>query len=138
MNKKITHWLIEGAIVILVLLALRTIFMVHPIIMRSGRTVQVNTDMAAIRAAIKIFENEYGALPVGGNAEIMQVLTGQNPQSIVFLEIAKGSTATNGAYVDPWGCIYRIECRASNETVVTSSGPDRIFGNEDDFTSNEE
>jgi hypothetical protein len=88
-------------------------------------------EMHAIRIACAAYRDKYGAFPTGDNATIMRTLTGENLKSIVFLEISKDSTATNGAFLDPWGRPYRIDL-TGKEPLVTCAGPDARFGTEDD------
>jgi hypothetical protein len=70
-------------------------------------------------------------MPAGDSQAIFRLLMGQNDKNRVFLE----STRTNAANepLDNWGTPYRIEMADDSRYTIRSAGPDKQFGDADDY-----
>ena len=83
--------------------------------MRMKRAFAQN-DLMTITSSLKFYIVEFGASPVGDQAQVMVALLGKNPRQIVFLEGDSKRFNPRGEFVDPWGHPYRFD--ASNMDFV--------------------
>lgn len=116
-----------------------------------SRSAWARTDAAAIVAAVKAYNTEYGKYPgldhkgpfsdAESNAFLLRILRGidttRNPRRILFFS---GKTATKspevgtryrggfhpetGVFLDPWGNPYRIAIDSDYDNQITSPYPD--------------
>lgn len=92
-------------------------------------------EMAGIPAAIEQYKLAYGAYPHGEPAFVLQKLLGDNPNTIVFLNISPKSTNSAGGYVYPWGTPYDFMFDSTDLVTIRSAGKNKIFGDKDDVTT---
>src|SRR5258707_9595684 len=81
-----------------------------------------------IIAALRQYENEFGAFPIGDRIQVLKLLRGENPRAIVFFSVAPERVNSKGEFVDGWGTPYDIQILSSNSVSVRSAGPNKIFG----------
>jgi len=84
---------------------------------------------------IENYKHAFGNYPSGENSNIVNLLTGNNPQKIVFLNFRR-STEHPNEMVDPWETPYQINFSQQTNFVIRSAGKDKIFGNADDIVFN--
>ena len=88
-----------------------------------------------IEDALEQYKNDQQDYPQAtGNAEILKALYGDNPRKKQYLDSME-SMIRDGQFTDFWKRPMRFEFPAGEKAVVFSAGPDGVFGNEDDITS---
>lgn len=96
----------------------------------------VHGDLEALSQIFEAWRSNFprDGNPVGENQEIAAALSGANPLEVVL--IPKGHRAFNvrGELCDRWGTPYRFHQLSGQKMEITSAGPDRKFGTEDDAT----
>jgi len=70
--------------------------------------------------------------PVGENAEITAVLTGENPLQLALIPKDHPAIDRAGALCDRWGTPFRFHQISGTQMEIRSAGPDRKFGTADD------
>lgn len=70
--------------------------------------------------------------PVGTNAEITAVLTGQNRLKFAFIPASHPAINREGELVDRWGTPFIFHAQSGMEMEVRSAGPDKRAYNADD------
>lgn len=81
--------------------------------------------VSQVCAALKQYRTEYGAMPAGSQAEIMNTLRGANPRKIVFFEARPQDFNQQGEYIDAWGTPYHIDASTPDYPWAYSYGPDK-------------
>ncbi len=141
--------LIELMVVIgIMLLIMSVLFPAYNHAQRTARRTRARTDIHNIQTAIVAYHREYGRYPMQTSAQapsytgtnykgLIDILRGNdvgnnNPRSIQFLEVSKGSHSVEHGMVDPWGQPYRVSVNASRHAVRVSSpgNPDPRFREE--------
>ena len=104
----------------------------HP----EGRSEEKNSVIQLIVAA-KGYRSEYGEPPKGDRKTILQVLQGNNPRKIVFIELNPKRITKEGIFVDPWGSPYAFDLSNATDPWAYSFGKNKIDegGHNDDVTS---
>ena len=97
-------------------------------------TAHSHVEVMCLSCALKAYRVEYGAWPTGDQALIVKTLTGNNPQKITFMKVLVKSLNQKGEFVDPWSTPYAISF-SNDEPRVSSAGPNRQFGDQDDICS---
>jgi hypothetical protein len=97
----------------------------------NARTAKLSIDIDNLFAGLQQYKEHVGSYPVGGNAQVVKALLGQNPKNVIILVSRKTELNEKGEFVDPWGTPLRIYF-AENNILVRSAGPNRRF---DDSTS---
>jgi hypothetical protein len=97
----------------------------------NARTAKLSIDVDNLFAGLQQYKDHVGSYPVGGNAQVVKALLGQNPKNIIILVSRKTELNEKGEFVDPWGTPLKIYF-ADNNVLVRSAGPNRRF---DDSTS---
>jgi hypothetical protein len=90
------------------------------------------TEMKGIQIALEQYESETGEMPVGSNAVIFQRLYGTNPFHRAFFDPGD-RTNINGEFLDAWGSPYEIQINSRTNVLIKSAGPDRKWGDQDDY-----
>lgn len=92
--------------------------------------------MTALESALDSYKEKYGVYPPGeSNKELVDALKGANPDGIVFFVFKPNRINQNGEVIDQWSMPLRFNHNTDgNPPVMTSAGPDRIFGTQDDIT----
>lgn len=75
-----------------------------------------------------------GALPMGSNREIMNLLFGANPRKIRFIDPSKTYINESGELLDRWGSALFFHFVEGQEIAIRSAGEDRIMWTGDDRT----
>ncbi len=133
-NKAFT--LIELLVVIGIIAILASILLpaLNAAMKRAERS-EAQTEVKSIETAVKAYMNEYGKLPApdnrqgsadwhvnseGDSEDVMEILTGDNPRKIVFLE----GPDSNGVFLDPWDEQYYLylDTDYDNELSVQTNG----------------
>ena len=96
-----------------------------------ARTSELGADIDNLFAGLQQYKEHVGTYPVGGNAQVVKALQGQNPKNIIILVSRKARVNEKGEFVDPWGTALKVYF-ADNNVLVRSAGPNRRF---DDSTS---
>jgi hypothetical protein len=84
---------------------------------------------------IENYKQVFGNYPSGENSNIVNVLTGNNPQKTVFLNFHRSIEHPN-EMVDPWETPYQIQFFQQTYFIIGSAGKDKIFGDADDIIFN--
>jgi len=79
-----------------------------------------------IVGALKLYYSEYGVMPQGNNAGLMDALRRDNPRKIAFLEVLERDLDVNGEFVDPWKSPYRIDVSEPEFPRAYSCGKNRL------------
>ena len=74
--------------------------------------------------------------PIGNDADLARVLTGQNPMKLVFLPPTHPALSPDGRLRDRWGTPYFIHPRGNGAFEVRSAGADRKLFTADDAIEN--
>jgi hypothetical protein len=72
-----------------------------------AKVAQAKTDVAGLSSALGAYNAEYGTLPTGTAAEVMNAFRGENPRKI------------------PWGTPYVLDLSKPEAPRVWSCGPNR-------------
>lgn len=106
---------------------------------KRGAITKAKAAVAALEAAIDMYELDLGEYPPGGNAAMAQALSGDshpNPEwNGPYIRFKEEETA-NGEYLDPWGNPYVYTVPGSHNTVaydICSYGPNGEEGGDDDI-----
>ena len=99
-------------------------------LLQSGRIIdvvsQIDVETAALHAAIRQYEAEFGAKPTGDCRAVFRALRGENPRHIVFIQFADRSISSEGDLLDPWGTPYKLYY-SGKDVLVRSAGPNKQF-----------
>jgi type II secretory pathway pseudopilin PulG len=90
-----------------------------------------------IEDALEQYKSDQNSYPPGaGNAEVVKALYGENPRKKKYLESMK-SIVRDGEFTDFWKNPMKIEFPPEEgaKAKVTSAGPNGVFGDADDITS---
>ena len=96
-----------------------------------ARTSELGSDIDNLFAGLQQYKEHVGSYPVGGNAQVVKSLMGQNARNVIILVNRKARVNEKGEFVDPWGTALKIYF-TDNNVLVRSAGPNRRF---DDSTS---
>jgi len=109
-------------------------------VFRAEKVSQARHDVKVIALALDGFARENGDYPKGTLGEICRMLrgemvNGQNPKKLDYIDAQPHELNGLGEFVDPWGQPYRMS--VDGATHVYSCGPNRIdeHGEGDDITS---
>ena len=92
----------------------------------NARTGHLNEDIENLFVALQQFKENVGVWPVGGNAEIVKALKGQNPKNVIILVGRKLELNSQGEFVDPWGTALKVYF-GGKDVVIRSAGPNKRF-----------
>lgn len=92
-------------------------------------------DEEALNSALKNYQSVYAVYPTGESSNVVRILTGDNPQRIVFLNFRRTSEHPN-EMVDPWGTPYQIKFLQQTNFIIRSSGKNKVSGDKDDIVFN--
>ncbi|HSH93381.1 MAG TPA: hypothetical protein VK968_04495 [Roseimicrobium sp.] len=90
-------------------------------------------EMGQAGAALQLYNQEYGQLPVKtDNAMLVQILEGDNPRKLKFYILDRERSKT-GQFLDGWGkpLLFRPN---STGLLIRSAGKDGIYYTQDDIT----
>ena len=76
----------------------------------------------SVETALNMYRMKHG----GAYPDSLDVLTQETEDEDALLQ---------GDYVDPWGVEIKYERRGKKRPLLTSAGPDKDFGTEDDITN---
>lgn len=89
-----------------------------------------------MRSALRQYHARFRENPVGDNAEITRLLSGENPRQAVFLQSEDGLRVNGqGQIIDHWGTPFFFHALSRNEMEIRSAGPDRRLWTSDDLAS---
>ena len=91
-------------------------------------------EIQIITASVQAYCKTNGVLPVGDNHDIFNALAGSNVNKTIFLVAIR--TNGNGEVLDSWQTPFQIQKSGSTNFTIRSAGKNKIFGDEDDITSN--
>ena len=104
---------------------------------KAARRVEARNLIQSFDTASRAYKAEYGYYPTGKPSEIVTALTGKNLRSIVFLGLRERDLNQAGEPIDYWKTPFRFERVSDGEPLqLTSAGPDKTFGTQDDVTRN--
>jgi len=92
-------------------------------------------DEEQLDLGIENYKQVFGSYPTGENSNIVNLLTGNNPQKTVFLNFRR-STEHPNEMVDPWETPYKIEFSQRTNFIIRSAGKNKFFGDTDDIVFN--
>lgn len=102
--------------------------------------VAVNLGKHSLKARVNAARTSIGAIATA--VKLYEMDTGKLPDSLENLMKGSGEPNWNGPYieggtiqVDPWGSAFGYQKTGDSGFKVSSSGPDRAAGNEDDLTN---
>lgn len=98
--------------------------------------IRCQSEISEIATGFEKYKTTYQDYPSGNKFTLWKQLSGDNPQKIIFASIKASSINTNGDFVDPWETPFAINFPSTNSFVISSAGPDKIFGNADDIIFN--
>ena len=97
-------------------------------------------DLEMVKDAVDAFVRSIkipGALPTGGNRELVAALAGENPHRIRFIDPASPFINADGELLDRWQVPLFFHFVEANDVGVRSAGPDRVPWTADDVLMGE-
>ena len=94
-----------------------------------GAAARARLQMEQWARAADVYRRTHGALPAGDSRAVLETLR-HDDESRRFLP---GPERTEIQMLDPWGTPWRIH--DGERVEIRSAGPNRRFGDEDDFSS---
>lgn len=102
---------------------------------KAARRVEARNLIHNFDGAFRAYKEEYGSYPSGSPREIVSALTGNNSRSIEFIILQDRDRNQAGDPIDFWKTPFRfVRISESEPPQLTSAGPDRTFGTQDDVT----
>jgi hypothetical protein len=90
-------------------------------------------ELDVISHVLDAYIETFGALPAGeNNAQIMNALRGNNPQSLGLFPYEHSRLDEQGQLKDPWDTPYFFHLISRTEIQIRSAGPDREMYTQDD------
>ncbi len=108
---------------------------------RSELAKDLNSPAQDIHADLRVLDEIFNAFrtnfpqsgnPIGNNAEITAVLTGQNPRHIAFIPPDHPAINAQGELCDRWGHPFFFHQLSGRQMEIRSAGPDKKFWTADD------
>ena len=102
-------------------------------------TSDATRDVAALHGMLRQYLRQLRQRPghpIGNDADLARVLTGQNPMKLVVLPPTHPALSPDGRLRDRWGTPYFIHPRGSGAFEIRSAGPDRKLFTADDAIAN--
>lgn len=90
-------------------------------------------DMTIVLSLFDHFRELCGGMPVGTNAEIVNALTGNNPQRMALIARDHPAIDPAGELTDRWGTPFFFHNVARDLIGIRSAGPDREMYTDDDL-----
>lgn len=91
---------------------------------------------ASVEEGLAAYGKDYGELPEGDNAAVIEALMGENPRQKPYINPRFGElTDDHGRLLDPWNQPFRIQRQGDGSVALLSSGRNRKFDDDDDITS---
>ena len=90
--------------------------------MNKPETRTAREDIQSVETELNMYRMKHG----GAYPDSLEVLTKETEDEDALLQ---------GEYVDPWGTEIKYERRGKKRPLLTSAGPDKEFGTEDDITN---
>jgi len=81
---------------------------------------------------LEAYRNRFRAFPTGDNREIVNALTGANPERLPFFPRDHPNLNASGEWVDRWSTPLFFHHLASDVIEIRSAGPDRTLYSADD------
>jgi hypothetical protein len=116
-------------------LLLICLYLFTPLFRAAERTKADTTRLeeSALANAIDQYAIVFQKYPAGDNAALTKNLTGDNPQQLTLLTLARSSTNQDGQLVDIWSTPYKFAFFSTNRFTITSAGDNRAFGDTNDI-----
>jgi hypothetical protein len=92
----------------------------------NARTAKFNEDVENLFNGLQKYKERVGAYPVGGNAEVVKAMQGNNPKNVIVIVGHNTEVNEKGEFVDPWATPLRIYF-SDNGVLIRSAGPNRRF-----------
>src|SRR5882757_2063799 len=132
-----SQWQISDRFIVMLAILFGVVFLAMLILLMlsrggEGKVARVRLDERALSESINQYNLVFGSCPTGGNSNVVNVLTRDNPQKIVFLNFRRTAAHPN-EMVDPWETPYQIEFLQQTNFIVRSAGKDKVFGDKDDI-----
>ena len=93
----------------------------------------VAIDLDQVGLMLRDYRTRMGENPVGTNAEIMKSVMGGNPKGAILGPPEGQNLNGKGELVDQWGTPYFFHQMSATDMQISSAGPDRMLGTEDDI-----
>lgn len=106
----------------------------HPLAVSFGNDPAfASTEPSILLEILEFYRKEFGSFPAGQeNADIMNALTGNNPQRLPIFPRQHPRINASGKLLDAWGKPFVFHPLSSQHLEVISSGPDgEIFTSDD-------
>ena len=106
-----------------------------------ARMSRLDSDIQNLFDGLQQYKEHVGSYPLGGNAQIVKALKGQNPKSVIILVNRKNELNAKGEFVDAWGTPFRFYF-SDTGVLIRAAGPNGRFDdssatdNDDYYKSN--
>lgn len=88
--------------------------------------------MQSIAISDRIYRQKTESMPPNDPLALIETLCGANEESEAYFRLAAGEVPED-LLIDQWGSAFRFTRSDVNQLIVTSGGPDMIFGTADDL-----
>jgi hypothetical protein len=111
------------------------LYLFTPLFSAAGRSKADTTHLEEVELAnaVSRYATVFQHFPTNDNAGLTKMLTGDNPQQQLFLNLVPTSTNQDGRLVDIWSTPYKFTFLTTNRFTITSAGDNRMFGDTDDI-----
>jgi hypothetical protein len=96
-----------------------------------GAAARARLQMEQWARAAEVYRQTHGSMPAGDSSAVLETLRSENASRKVSPR--PGHADQEWQVLDPWGTPWRIQ--DGERIEVRSAGPNRQFGDEDDFSS---
>lgn len=91
-------------------------------------------DLAVVYDLFDHYRERYGAFPTGeDNSQIVNALTGNNPERLAFIDRTHPAISASGELLDRWGTAFVFHFMSHDALEIRSAGPDRELYTSDDL-----
>lgn len=107
----------------------------HPLAVSFGENPDLaSSEPGVLLEILQFYRMEFGAFPAGQeNRDIMNALTGNNPEKLPVFPIGHPRISQDGELLDAWGTPFVFHPVSSQYLEVRSCGPDREIFTDDDI-----
>jgi hypothetical protein len=91
--------------------------------------------VTALATAAESYKTDNGPFPKNLDNHILWFDLSGADSGKVYMSFTTNQQNDKGEIVDPWGTPYRVWYISDKEIGITSAGPDKIFGTDDDITN---
>lgn len=128
-----------------VLIVMAMILILAGAVVTIGRTIRQRAEadltrslLEVLTTALQVYYDENGSFPqVPPFSQDLYIALNASPDSRKIAEAVSPQLIVNRVYVDSWGKSVRYEYAAGTAfPILTSAGPDKVFGTKDDIKNN--